>query len=126
MIIPAIVIDGLDYLKKGTGRQNKGARDAIRYLEKQFRTRNRFIRPQQPGESLTRAPLPVDTTPEATALLACARHFAQAEARARSLVTILSSDPGLEVQVGGERGRGDGHVGRWTRVSSGPRQRASL
>lgn len=34
LVVPEAVIKGLDEMKHGTQRSNKGARDAIRYLEK--------------------------------------------------------------------------------------------
>ncbi|GCC42874.1 hypothetical protein chiPu_0027200 [Chiloscyllium punctatum] len=37
IIIPRAVIDGLDFLKK----ENSGARDAIRFLESEFKKGNR-------------------------------------------------------------------------------------
>ncbi|XP_041037472.1 protein SMG5 [Carcharodon carcharias] len=43
IIIPRTVIDGLDFLKK----ENSGARDAIRFLETEFKKGNRYIRCQR-------------------------------------------------------------------------------
>uniref|UniRef100_UPI00398E9AE4 nonsense-mediated mRNA decay factor SMG5 n=1 Tax=Pristiophorus japonicus TaxID=55135 RepID=UPI00398E9AE4 len=43
IIIPRTVIDGLDFLKK----ENSGARDAIRFLESEFKKGNRYIRCQR-------------------------------------------------------------------------------
>uniref|UniRef100_A0A8C3CJK3 Nonsense-mediated mRNA decay factor n=1 Tax=Cairina moschata TaxID=8855 RepID=A0A8C3CJK3_CAIMO len=51
IIIPRIVIDGLDFLKK----DNAGARDSIRYLEAEFKKGNRYIRCQKDvGKSFER------------------------------------------------------------------------
>lgn len=51
IIIPRTVIDGLDLLKK----ENSGARDAIRFLETEFRKGNRYIRCQkETGRSFER------------------------------------------------------------------------
>ncbi|XP_028985612.1 nonsense-mediated mRNA decay factor SMG5 [Betta splendens] len=51
VIIPRIVIDGLDRLKK----ENAGARDGIRFLESEFRKGNRYIRCQkESGRSFER------------------------------------------------------------------------
>uniref|UniRef100_A0A8C5E3Z5 Nonsense-mediated mRNA decay factor SMG5 n=1 Tax=Gouania willdenowi TaxID=441366 RepID=A0A8C5E3Z5_GOUWI len=51
IIIPRTVIDGLDRLKK----ENPGARDAIRFLEAEFRKGNRYIRCQkESGRSFER------------------------------------------------------------------------
>ncbi|CAF0770789.1 unnamed protein product [Rotaria sordida] len=49
IIIPLVVIDILDELKK----EQREARDAIRWLENQFRLGNRFIRTQAVHERLT-------------------------------------------------------------------------
>ncbi|CAF3389469.1 unnamed protein product [Rotaria sp. Silwood1] len=49
IIIPLVVIDVLDELKK----EQREARDAIRWLENQFRLGNRFIRTQAVHERLT-------------------------------------------------------------------------
>ncbi|XP_069463214.1 nonsense-mediated mRNA decay factor SMG5 [Ambystoma mexicanum] len=51
IIIPRTVIDGLDILKK----ENGGARDAIRYLEAEFKKGNRYLRCQKDaGKSFER------------------------------------------------------------------------
>lgn len=51
IIIPRTVIDGLDFLKK----ENSGARDAIRFLESEFKKGNRYIRCQrETGRSVDR------------------------------------------------------------------------
>lgn len=51
IIIPRTVIDGLDFLKK----ENGGARDAIRYLEVEFKKGNRYLRCQKDaGKSFER------------------------------------------------------------------------
>ncbi|XP_077988894.1 nonsense-mediated mRNA decay factor SMG5-like [Glandiceps talaboti] len=46
IIIPRVVIDTLDYIKKA----NQGARDAIKFLEKEFHKGNRYIRAQKENE----------------------------------------------------------------------------
>ncbi|CAF4585475.1 unnamed protein product, partial [Rotaria magnacalcarata] len=49
VVIPLVVIDILDELKK----EQREARDAIRWLENQFRLGNRFIRTQAVHERLS-------------------------------------------------------------------------
>lgn len=48
VIIPLAVIDTLDYMKK----ESVGAREAIRWLETEFRKGNRYIRAQKSNEKL--------------------------------------------------------------------------
>lgn len=48
IVIPRTVIDGLDGLKKDL----QGARDAIRFLETEFKKGNRFVKAQKDGEAL--------------------------------------------------------------------------
>lgn len=48
VIIPLAVIDSLDYMKK----ESVGAREAIRWLETEFRKGNRYIRAQKSNEKL--------------------------------------------------------------------------
>ncbi|XP_046373242.1 nonsense-mediated mRNA decay factor SMG5-like [Haliotis rufescens] len=48
MVIPLSVIDSLDFMKK----ESSGAREAIRWLENEFRKGNRYIRAQKSNETL--------------------------------------------------------------------------
>lgn len=45
-----VVIESLDQMKKG--RENYSAREAIKFLESQLQSGNKFIRAQKPSETL--------------------------------------------------------------------------
>ncbi|XP_048734468.1 nonsense-mediated mRNA decay factor SMG5-like isoform X2 [Ostrea edulis] len=94
LIIPISVIDTLDYLKK----ESVGAREAIRWLESEFRKGNRYIRAQKSNEKVA------DNMPKNLKknnrdlwslyeILSCARYLAQQGENISSghMVAVLSS-----------------------------------
>lgn len=94
LIIPISVIDTLDFLKK----ESVGAREAIRWLEVEFRKGNRYIRAQKSNEKVA------DHMPKNLKksnrdlwslyeILSCARYLAQQGENISSghMVAVLSS-----------------------------------
>jgi hypothetical protein len=61
IIVPLAVIAGLDDLKKGNGKVNRGAREATKFLETHFKRGNPNLRAQRRGEH---ADPPFDLSPE--------------------------------------------------------------
>ncbi|TRY67907.1 hypothetical protein TCAL_05253 [Tigriopus californicus] len=98
VIVPTVVIHDLDDMKKSS----PGARNAIRWLEKQFHQGNRWLRPQRPNE---KKPLELLTYPkkkerEATnyfQIFECCNHFSvirgESSAANKIQVTLLTSGP---------------------------------
>ncbi|KAK3097945.1 hypothetical protein FSP39_014736 [Pinctada imbricata] len=93
IIIPLSVIDTLDFMKK----DSVGARDAIRWLEAEFRKGNRYIRAQKSNEKHSEN-IPKNlkkTNREAWCvyeMVACARYLAQqgGDISTANMVAILS------------------------------------
>jgi hypothetical protein len=96
IIVPMVVISGLDDLKKGSTRENKGAREATRFLETVFKQGDANLRAQQRHET---ADLPFDSPPnissQAVRILSCCMHFAYREAKRVDMVTLLTGDATL-------------------------------
>ena len=88
-------IAGLDELKAGADRINKGARDATKYLEQLLRDkRSSKVRVQQPHETTQVDVELMQSAPAHALLLSCALFFA-ADAPDASMVTVLTADPAL-------------------------------
>ena len=97
VIIPTAVIQELDGLKKN----NSGARNAIRWLEKQFHDGNRWLRPQRVSEvkPLELISYPKRKQKEAWTyfqIIECCHHFATVRGEASMeqsvQVTLLTAD----------------------------------
>ena len=96
VIVPLAVISGLDDLKKGNSRENKGAREATRWLERAFKQGEPNLRAQLRDES---ADLPVepaaDTPSDSLRILSCCMHFGYHESGRGGMVTLLTNESRL-------------------------------
>jgi len=93
VVVPLVVLQRLDDVKKASA----GARNAIRYLEKQFKVGNRWLRPQRAGE--TKAVDLGDDKPRGRAareyakVLECCKHFTEGESvTGKHQVTLLTAE----------------------------------
>lgn len=102
LIIPLVVIDNLDRMKK----DSKLAREAIRWLENQFKQGNRFMRAQNQNEKISSNETSglINKKKDLDAwcflqLVDCCKYFQQeasgtndAESNKQNMVTLLTSD----------------------------------
>ena len=96
VIVPLAVISGLDDLKKGNSRENKGAREATRWLERAFKQGEPNLRAQLRDESSDLPAAPAADTPgEVLRILSCCMHFQYHESGRAGMVTLLTNDPRL-------------------------------
>ncbi|XP_050402435.1 nonsense-mediated mRNA decay factor SMG5 [Patella vulgata] len=96
VIIPLSVIDSLDYIKK----ENSGSREAIRWLEIEFKKGNRYIRAQKSSETAPVSNVRMLKKKKRDLwcileLAVCAQYFAQQTGciSGGNLVTVLTSQP---------------------------------
>lgn len=93
LVIPLAVIGALDDLKKGTGRVNRGAREAIRLLEHFFSEGNPHIRAQKREE--TSQIVEANSSSEDVRIISCASYFGQHICLRMDLVTVLTESKPL-------------------------------
>jgi hypothetical protein len=101
VVVSQAVLMGLDLLKSGKERLNKGAREATRYLEEAARAGQAHLHFQQPMEAMDMDPShgPASRegmTQEMLGLMGCARYFAHVFSGHRELVSLLTGDPLLQ------------------------------
>lgn len=96
VVVPLAVISGLDGLKKGSSRENKGAREATRWLEHTFKQGEPGLRAQLRDESADPPFVPAANTPsEALRILSCCVHFGYHKSGRGGMVTLLTNDSRL-------------------------------
>jgi uncharacterized membrane protein YgcG len=94
IIVTDAVLMGLDLLKKGTERLNRGAREATRYLETTLRKGHVGVRMQQPFERVDSLQMVASgMTHEMVGLLGCLRYYALQVCQDANMVTLLTADP---------------------------------